>query len=127
MTTKFHNGIWDGKSVFVFGSNLAGRHGAGAAKFAVQRAGAVYGNGVGKQGNSYAIPTKDDKIETLSLNLIYWYVDDFKDYANDHLEYTFFVTAIGTGLAGYTHAGIAPMFKGVPDNCILPSEWKEFV
>lgn len=127
MTMQFHNGVWDGKSVFVFGSNTKGVHGAGAAKFAVQRAGATYGNGVGKQGNSYAIPTKNKYIHTLPIALISEYVDDFVEYARDNFEDTFFVTAIGTGLAGYAHAEIAPMFKGVPDNCILPIEWKEFI
>lgn len=124
---KFHNAEWDGQSVFVFGSNLAGRHGAGAAKYAVEHCGAVYGKGVGMQGNSYAIPTKDRALQTLSLFSIEQYVHYFLQYAADNFEDTFFVTAIGTGLAGYSHEQIAPMFKNAPDNCILPIEWKPYV
>lgn len=124
---KYHNGQWDGKSIFVFGSNLAGKHGAGAARFAVQHARAVYGIGLGYQGNCYAIPTKDKNIITLPLYIIKEYVDDFIEAAEDNFEDTFFVTAIGTGLAGYSHSEIAPMFKDAPENCVLPIEWKEFV
>ncbi|MBK9617228.1 MAG: hypothetical protein IPO35_17660 [Uliginosibacterium sp.] len=123
----YHNGQWDGNSIFVFGSNLAGRHGAGAAKFAVQYARAVYGAGVGYQGNCYAIPTKDKNIVTLPLCIIKEYVDDFIEAAADNFEDTFFVTAIGTGLAGYSSSEIAPMFKDAPENCVLPNEWKEII
>ena len=124
---QYHNGVWDGESVFVFGSNLVGRHGAGAAKFAVQNCGACYGVGYGLRGNSFALPTKDEHIRTLQLDTIRTYVDHFlSSFAKDsHL--TFFVTAIGTGLAGYSHEEIAPMFKDAPDNCVLPFEWKDFV
>ena len=123
----YHNGKWDGESVFVFGSNLAGRHGAGAAKFAVKNCGAVYGQGVGQQGKSYAVPTKDQHIITLSLFSIEQYIFFFKQYANTKPHLIFFITALGTGLAGYKHEDIAPMFKNAPDNCILPIEWKAFV
>ena len=123
----YHNGQWDGHSIFVFGSNLAGRHGAGAAKFAVQHAGAVYGIGLGYQGNCYAIPTKDKAINTLPLCIIKKYVDEFIDAAMYNFEETFFVTAIGTGLAGYSHVEIAPMFKDAPENCVLPNKWKEII
>jgi hypothetical protein len=68
-------------SVFVFGSNLAGRHGKGAALCALREHGAIYGLGVGKQGNSYAIPTKDQLIKTLSLSSINLYVKQFLEYA----------------------------------------------
>lgn len=121
---QYHNGVWDEESVFVFGSNLAGRHGAGAAKFAVQNCGACYGYGNGHFGKSYAIPTKDQHIFTLSLFSIEQYVFFFKQYAHTKPYLTFFVTAIGTGLAGYSHEEIAPMFKDAPDNCVLPVEWK---
>ena len=124
---QYHNGTWAGNACFIFGSNLSGIHGAGAAKFALSRAGAMWGHGVGIQGNSYAIPTKDKNIRTLPLDKIMEYVDDFIAFAQDNFEDTFFVTAIGTGLAGYSHADIAPMFKHAPDNCILPVEWKEFL
>lgn len=110
--------------IFVFGSNLAGRHGAGAAKYARQVYGAEYGVGVGRTGNSYAIPTKDANIKTLPLDRIKPYVDEFLEYARTHRNDVFKVTAIGTGLAGYAHSEIAPMFLNAPSNCELPVEWK---
>jgi hypothetical protein len=113
--------------IFVFGSNEAGRHGKGAALFARQNHGAVYGQGVGRTGNAYAIPTKDLNIRTLPLLRIEQYVLDFIEYAYDHPELTFNVTRIGCGLAGYRDEDIAPLFKGAPDNCNLPDEWKEYV
>lgn len=106
--------------IFVFGSNEAGIHGAGAAKFAVQKHGAKYGQGVGPQGYSYAIPTKDRNIQTLPLDKIKEYVDEFIFYAGKHPLKVFYVTAIGCGLAGYTPEQIAPMFAHAPTNCILP-------
>lgn len=111
-------------TIFVFGSNLAGRHGRGAALYARQNYGAVYGVGEGRTGLAYAIPTKGKQLEVLPLEDIYPYVQRFIDYALKHPELTFQVTAIGTGLAGYEHADIAPMFWGAPANCILPPEWE---
>lgn len=110
--------------IFVFGSNLAGRHGKGAALYARQNHGAIYGRGSGRQGNSYAIPTKDENLRTLPLDQIKAWVDVFVDYARNHPHEQFQVTAIGTGLAGYRHEQIAPMFKGAPPNCQLPEEWR---
>ncbi|SRR5258706_1570286 len=112
--------------IFVFGSNLAGIHGRGAALTARKSHGAVYGQGEGLQGNSYAIPTKDHRLKTLSLCEIEGSVADFVEYAILHPELTFNVTRIGCGLAGYTDADIAPMFKGAPGNCILPQGWREW-
>lgn len=109
--------------IFVFGSNLAGRHGKGAAQEAHRKHGAIYGNGHGRQGNSYAIPTKDEKLKTLPLDKIKEYVDIFLDYALVHPELLFKVTAIGCGLAGYKPEEIAPMFANYPTNCILPLEF----
>lgn len=106
--------------IFVFGSNEAGIHGAGAAKFAVKHHGAKYGQGVGLQGNSYAIPTKDHNIQTLPLDRIKEYVDKFISFAGICPNMVFRVTAIGCGLAGYTPEQIAPMFAHAPVNCILP-------
>jgi len=113
--------------IFVFGSNLAGRHGKGAALVARNSYNAVYGQGVGIQGMSYAIPTKDEGLNTLSLEKIVDYVDDFLDFAEDHPEMTFNMTRIGCGLAGYTDADIAPMFECAPDNVMLPIEWVEVI
>jgi hypothetical protein len=112
--------------IFVFGSNLAGRHGAGAAKFAVQNHGAVYGQGWGLQGNSFAIPTKDAEIRTLPLSFIRTYVEKFKAYAREHPEMTFQLTPIGCGLAGYKPSDIGPMFANAPSNVVLPDEFKEY-
>jgi hypothetical protein len=112
------------KRIFVFGSNLAGRHGAGAAKFAVLCHGAVYGQAVGRQGNSYAIPTRDEHIRTLTLARIDEHVHTFIEYANEHPELKFIVTRIGCGLAGFTDDQISPMFSHAPKNCILPDGWR---
>lgn len=109
--------------IFVFGSNLAGRHGKGAALCARRQHGAEYGVGVGRTGQAYAIPTKDTQLQTLSLSVIASYVADFLDYARNHPELTFNVTRIGCGLAGYSDHEIAPLFEGAPTNCILPGEW----
>ena len=110
--------------IFVFGSNLAGRHGKGAALFAAKHHGAVYGQGVGLQGRSYAIPTKDRQIQTLPLTAIHQYVTEFLAFAQRHPQLTFNVTRIGCGLAGYTDHQIAPMFKDAPTNCNLPEGWR---
>ncbi len=109
--------------VFVFGSNLAGIHGAGAAKFAFENHGAIYRQGIGMQGNSYGIPTKDHSIRTLPLDLIKPFVLDFIEFARNHPELTFNVTRIGCGLAGYKDSDMGPMFIGAPSNCLLPEGW----
>lgn len=112
--------------IFVFGSNIAGRHGAGAAKFARENHGAVYGFGVGHHGNSYAIPTKDRYIRPLPLATISGFVADFLTYARTRSDLQFEVTKIGCGLAGYQEQDIAPMFRDAPTNCVLPEGWREF-
>ena len=111
------------RRIFVFGSNLAGRHGKGAALHARQKHGAIYGQGVGLQGASYAIPTKDERLQTLSLARIAWHVANFLDFAWEHPELEFELTPIGCGLAGYTPAEIAPLFEHVPTNVRLPAEF----
>ncbi len=120
-TKKLHK-----NSVFVFGSNLAGRHGKGAALDAKRFHGAIYGQGFGPQGRSYAIPTKDADLNALPLDAIKYHVDMFLKYAQESPSLHFKVTAIGTGLAGYSHDIIAPMFKGVSSNCDLPLEWAKY-
>lgn len=111
--------------IFVFGSNLAGRHGAGAAKYAIVHHGAIYGQGVGLQGRSYGIPTKDGNIETLPLGVIHSYVEKFKAFATAHPELTFDITPIGCGLAGYKRHQIRPMFDGMPSNCRFNKTWED--
>lgn len=110
--------------IFVFGSNLAGRHGKGAAKAALDSYGAIYGRASGLQGHSYAIPTKDERLRPLRLDEIAGHVETFKAFAASRPDLTFFVTAIGCGLAGYSPAQIAPMFAGAPANCDLPDEFR---
>ena len=111
--------------VFVFGSNRAGRHGKGAALDAVRLHGAVYGRGEGRQGASYAIPTKDARLQPLSLLAIEWHVAVFLEDARSQPNTRFFVTRVGCGLAGYTDQQIAPLFRHAPDNCRLPPGWRE--
>lgn len=111
--------------IFCFGSNEAGVHGAGAAKFALEHKGAIWGQGVGLQGQSYAIPTKDENIQTLPLKYIRVYVNQFIQFAKDHPELTFELTPIGCGLAGYKPADIAPMFEFAPDNVLFPESFLE--
>ena len=113
--------------IFVFGSNLAGRHGAGAAKYALQHHGAVYGQGWGLQGNSFAIPTKNANINTLPLSIIKVYVERFKEFAEEHPKLTFQLTPIGCGLAGYKHEDIGPLFKNSPTNVVIPKEFEPYV
>jgi hypothetical protein len=114
-------------TIFVFGSNLAGRHGKGAALTARKNFGAVSGVGAGPTGQAYAIPTKDKLLNSLPLHRISLYVSGFLNYAWERPDTNFFVTAIGTGLAGYQHRVIAPMFCNAPSNCLLPDEWDEYL
>ena len=109
--------------VFVFGSNRAGRHGKGAALHALHHCGAIYGQGEGLQGKSYAIPTKDERIRTLPLTEIQKGIEKFKIFAASRPDLSFQVTPIGCGLAGYKPLDIAPMFSGAPTNCLLPAEF----
>lgn len=113
--------------IFVFGSNLAGRHGKGAALEARKNHGAIYGVGVGPQGESYAIPTKNGDLTTRYLSDIGKDIEDFKVYARAHPELRFNVTRVGCGLAGYRDEDIAPFFADAPDNCVLSDEWKEIL
>lgn len=112
--------------IFVFGSNLAGRHGKGAALDARLKHGARLGVGEGPTGNAYAIPTKTGDLRTRSLKDIRVSVEAFKAYAVDHPDLTFQVTRVGCGLAGYTDDDIGPMFFDAPKNCVLPEEWLRF-
>lgn len=111
--------------IFVFGSNEAGIHGAGAAKTALEKFGARMYQGVGHFGQSFAIPTKNKKLRTLPLSEIKKYVDIFLMYVELHPEYEFLLTRIGCGLAGYSDNDIAPLFKSkILSNIIYPKEWK---
>ncbi len=110
--------------IFVFGSNLGGMHGGGAARAAYNRFGAVWGQGVGLQGQSYAIPTMQGGVETIKP-----YVDEFIEFAQTHPELKFLVTRIGCGIAGFRDEQIAPLFAAAIDkeNIILPKEFVEAI
>lgn len=110
--------------IFVFGSNLAGAHGGGAARVAFRQFGAVWGKGVGLQGKTYAIPTMQGGVETIRP-----YIDEFIQFAKEHKELTFLVTRIGCGIAGFRDEEIAPLFKKAEsiDNILLPQEFVECI
>jgi hypothetical protein len=110
--------------VFVFGSNLAGRHGRGAAAFAARWRGARMGQGAGRAGQSYAIATKDAQLRVLPVEAIATGVADFLVYAREHADLQFDVSAIGCGLAGYPDETMAPLFADAPPNCRLPYKWQ---
>ena len=97
--------------VFVFGSNLGGFHGAGAARLAKENWGAKMGVGFGPTGQTFAIPSKDEHIQTMSVKAISPYVKSFIDHAESHPNQTFLVTEIGCGLAGHDVEDIAPLFR----------------
>lgn len=121
VTTEWIDDLQENQ-VFVFGSNLAGMHGGGAARVARLRFGAVMGNGVGMQGRSYAIPTMQGGTETIRP-----YVNDFIAYAKEHPELTFLVTPIGCGIAGFEPEDIAPLFEEASnvENIWLPKSFWE--
>ena len=108
------------QEIFVFGSNLQGMHGGGAARVAVSKFGAIMGQGVGIQGQSYAIPTMQGGVE-----IIQPYVDEFIEFAKAHSEYKFLVTRIGCGIAGFTDSEVAPLFKEAltVENIYLPESF----
>lgn len=110
--------------VFVFGSNLGGHHGGGAARAALQKFGAIMGQGVGLQGQSYAIPTMQGGVETIKP-----YVDEFISFAKAHPELIFYVTRIGCGIAGFKDDEIAPLFQNAfgEDNIILPKSFADII
>lgn len=114
----------DKDEVFVFGSNLRGMHGGGAAATAHRCFGAVWGKGVGLQGQSYAIPTMQGGVETVKP-----YVDDFIKFAKEHPELRFLVTKIGCGIAGFREEDIAPLFTDAVGikNIVLPREFVEII
>lgn len=118
-TPEFITELQQGE-IFVFGSNLSGMHGGGAAFVAYRKFGAVWGQGVGLQGQSYGIPTMQGGVETIRP-----YVDEFIQFAGEHPELTFLVTRIGCGIAGFTDDEISPLFKKAHsiENIVLPEGW----
>ena len=110
--------------VFVFGSNLGGYHGGGAARAAMNLFGAVWGQGVGLQGQSYAIPTMQGGVETIKP-----YIDQFIEFARTKPEHYFYVTRIGCGIAGFVDEDIAPLFREAMalDNVALPKTFHDIL
>lgn len=106
--------------VFVFGSNLSGSHGGGAALVAYRKFGAIWGQGVGLQGQSYGIPTMHGGVEAIKP-----YVDEFIAFARQHQDLVFLVTRVGCGIAGFTDNEIAPLFSEAKqlENVYLPRLW----
>ena len=112
--------------IFVFGSNEAGYHGGGAARIAYKIYGAKCGMGTGLVGQTYAIPTKDSAINSLPLDVIKLNINKFIKFTLNNPDLSFFVTGVGTGLAGYSAEEIAPLFTGAI-NCSFPNNWKGYL
>lgn len=113
--------------IFVFGSNKRGVHGAGAARYAMDYLGAVFGEWDGITGKTYAIPTKDEYIETMDIEEIFKYVAKFVKFTKENYHLDFFITGIGCGLAGYTPEEIAPLFRDCGANCSFPDTWEPYL
>ena len=118
---RYHK--WEEGQVFVFGSNLQGIHGAGAARFAYENCGAMLGFGEGLAGESYALPTCREPGVAVSYDALKDFVKQFNAYAAQHNELTFFLTRVGCGIAGFTDEQVAPLFKPRLSNVIYPPEW----
>lgn len=118
---------WKRQQIFVFDSNLAGRHGAGSALAAKLYHGARIGVGDGPAGNSYAIPTKNCRMNVMPINEIKIYVDTFLRYAEQNPHLDFNVVKIGTGLAEYSDEEMASLFAQRPANVYLHQDWSEFL
>ncbi|MCQ2959945.1 MAG: hypothetical protein MJ198_07140 [Bacteroidales bacterium] len=122
--TPHHISDLQENEIFVFGSNLQGMHGGGAARFAVENFGAVWGQGVGLQGQSYAIPTMHGGVDVIKP-----YVDEFIQFAKEHPDMRFLVTPIGCGIAGFKSEDIAPLFADAiaVENISLPQSFWDII
>lgn len=114
--------------ILVFESDLLGRHDKGYARHARKYEGAIYGQSSGRQGNSYAIPTRGAtrRANPLTLGSIAQWVDEFIEYAKANPQELFTVTRVGCDQAGFKDADIYPMFRDAPINCWFPKEWMKF-
>ena len=115
------------EAILVFGSNLAGRHGAGCAVVARKRFGAVYGVGIGRTGRCYALPTKSENLRLLGMKRMQEFIQEFREHTKCNKHETYFVTRVACRLAGYEDADIAPLFRGATRRCNFPIDWKEYV
>lgn len=111
--------------IFVFGSNLQGRHGKGAALYARKHKGAIYGQAYGLQGNSFAVPTKRTPYEFMTLDEVRTWVNRFLEFAEDNPNLEFDLVPIGCNLAGFTKDQIKPLFDNKPNNVYFTKEWDE--
>lgn len=118
---------WQAGQIFVFGSNLLGDHAGGAALYARTVCGAVQGVGQGTTGHAYALPTCSMPGVPLTPDEVRAAVQLFLATAKLYPEHSFFVTAVGTGIAGFSHEFMADLFRDAPDNCILPPEWSVII
>lgn len=109
--------------VFCFGSNALGEHYGGAARYAYDHFGAIWGRGEGIQGQSYAIPTLSKAMKPYSISMLERITGTFIYYAKQHPEKTFLLTKVGCGIAGFSEAEIAPLFKYAPRNVVKPERW----
>lgn len=109
--------------IFVFGSNLSGYHGGGAARDAFENHGAKWEMGEGLAGNSYALPTKGYNISYIPLDQVHIHVQKFIDFAAQNMDKEFQVTCVGCGLAGFKNKEIAPLFLLAPGNCLFDTKW----
>jgi hypothetical protein len=114
----------DDNEIFVFASNMNGFHGGGSALQALVEFGALYGNPIGIQGQSYAIPTLDENLCKLPLKEIKKHINDLIDYAKQNTDKTFLLTPIGTGIAGFTFKEINSIIDILPKNIIKVGNWE---
>lgn len=117
----------DKHKIFVFGSNLSGRHGAGAALTAKIHYGAEYGVGERLTGQSYALPTVGHNLKKMNLKTVEYHCKIFIEFARINPQLEFYVTCVGCGLAGFKNEQIAPFFKDAPKNCIFDTKWKPWL
>lgn len=123
MTNHIHTA--DDTRIFVFGSNLKGIHGAGAARYAHKQLGAEWGVGEGPTGKTYALPTCSIPGVPLEIEQIFHHVQIFLAWARLYSETRFFVSEVGCGFAGFSADEIAPLFENAPNNCDLPEGWRK--
>ncbi|MEB3766364.1 hypothetical protein [Acinetobacter sp. MD2] len=114
-------------TIFVFGSDLAGKHSEGAARIAQQFFGALHGVGRGWSGQSFAIPTLNEHLQPMLLAQIQHYIEDFKIYTKQHPNTHYFITALGCGQAGYQTSDIAPLFRGISSNVTFPESFQPYI
>ena len=112
--------------IWVFGSNMKGYHGAGAALIAKQKFGAPDGLFMGQCSRSYAIATEDSNLKPLQMKAIVPQIEKFVEHTINNPGFNFFVTRVGCGYAGYTDDQIGPLFAKCGGNCSLAEQWRQY-